>query len=65
MAELLKMSELVTRAGVEKSTIQHYLREGLLPAPAARPHRNIAYYRANPASSEASWQDRQRDRSSL
>lgn len=44
MAELLKMSELVARSGVEKSTIQHYLREGLLPGPAARPHRNMAYY---------------------
>jgi len=44
MAELLKMSELVARSGVEKSTIQHYLREGLLPGPAKRPHRNMAYY---------------------
>ena len=47
MAELLKMSELAERAGVEKSTIQHYLREGLLPEPAARPHRNMAYYSAD------------------
>ena len=47
MAELLKMSELVERAGVEKSTIQHYLREGLLPEPAERPHRNMAYYSAD------------------
>lgn len=44
MAELLKMSELVARSGVEKSTIQHYLREGLLPGPAKQPHRNMAYY---------------------
>ncbi|MCP4037570.1 MAG: MerR family transcriptional regulator [bacterium] len=47
MGELLKMSELAARTGVEKSTIQHYLREGLLPAPAKRPHRNMAYYGAN------------------
>jgi DNA-binding transcriptional MerR regulator len=45
--ELLKMSELAERAGVEKSTIQHYLREGLLPEPALRPHRNMAYYSAD------------------
>ncbi|MBW2290462.1 MAG: MerR family transcriptional regulator [Deltaproteobacteria bacterium] len=38
------MSDLVARSGVEKSTIQHYLREGLLPEPAERPHRNMAYY---------------------
>ncbi|MCP4004077.1 MAG: MerR family transcriptional regulator [bacterium] len=44
MTELLKMKELVARTGVEKSTIQYYLREGLLPEPSARPHRNMAYY---------------------
>ena len=47
MAELLRMGELVERAGVERSTIQHYLREGLLPQPAERPHRNMAYYSAD------------------
>ena len=47
MSELLKMSELAERAGVEKSTIQHYLREGLLPEPSLRPHRNMAYYSAD------------------
>lgn len=47
MDELLKMKQLVARAGVEKSTIQHYLREGLLPQPSARPHRNMAYYSAD------------------
>ena len=46
MAELLKISELAARAGVVKSTIQHYLREGLLPPPVKRPHRNMAYYSA-------------------
>ncbi|MBW2294793.1 MAG: MerR family transcriptional regulator [Deltaproteobacteria bacterium] len=44
MPKLLKMKELVARAGVEKSTIQYYLREGLLPEPSTRPHRNMAYY---------------------
>ena len=44
MTELLKISELASRAGVEKSTIQHYLREGLLPSPALKTHRNMAYY---------------------
>jgi DNA-binding transcriptional MerR regulator len=47
MGELLKMKQLVARAGVEKSTIQHYLREGLLPEPSTRPHRNMAYYSAD------------------
>ncbi len=44
MAELLKISELAARAGVEKSTVQHYIREGLLPPPTKRPHKNMAYY---------------------
>ncbi len=46
MSELLKISELAARAGVEKSTIQHYIREGLLPVPTERPHRNMHYYSA-------------------
>lgn len=46
-SELIKISELAARAGVEKSTIQHYLREGLLPVPDKRPHRNMHYYRAD------------------
>lgn len=44
MAELLKISELAARAGVVKSTIQHYIREGLIPRPRKRPHRNMHYY---------------------
>ena len=47
MAELLKISQLAVRAGVEKSTIQHYIREGLLPTPVHRPHRNMHYYSAD------------------
>ncbi len=45
--ELIKISELATRAGVAKSTVQHYIREGLLPPPDKKPHRNMAYYRAD------------------
>ena len=47
MTRLLKISELAARAGVEKSTIQHYIREGLIPTPQTRPHRNMHYYDAN------------------
>jgi len=47
MGDLIKISELAARAGVEKSTIQHYIREGLIPTPEARPHRNMHYYDAD------------------
>jgi DNA-binding transcriptional MerR regulator len=47
MADLIKISELAARAGVEKSTIQHYIREGLIPTPENRPHRNMHYYSAD------------------
>jgi DNA-binding transcriptional MerR regulator len=47
MTERLKISQLAARAGVEKSTIQHYIREGLLPTPKERPHRNMHYYSAD------------------
>ena len=46
MKERLKIGELAMAAGVQKSTVQHYLREGLLPGPVERPHRNVAYYSA-------------------
>jgi DNA-binding transcriptional MerR regulator len=46
MTERLKISQLAARAGVEKSTIQHYIREGLIPTPKERPHRNMHYYSA-------------------
>jgi DNA-binding transcriptional MerR regulator len=39
----LKMQELVAASGLAKSTILHYLNEGLLPAP-VRTSRNMAYY---------------------
>ncbi|MEC9071376.1 MAG: MerR family transcriptional regulator, partial [Myxococcota bacterium] len=43
---LLKMSELARRCGVPAPTIKHYIREGLLPPPAVRTSRNMAYYDA-------------------
>ena len=42
--ELVKMSVLATRSGVPAATIKHYVREGLLPEPAVRTGRNMAYY---------------------
>lgn len=39
----LKMRELVAASGVPKSTILHYLHEGLLPPP-LKASRNLAYY---------------------
>jgi DNA-binding transcriptional MerR regulator len=39
----LKMQELVAATGVPKSTILHYLNQGLLPAP-VKTSRNMAYY---------------------
>jgi DNA-binding transcriptional MerR regulator len=39
----LKMQELVAASGLAKSTILHYLTEGLLPAP-VKTSRNMAYY---------------------
>lgn len=47
MAELLKISEVAARAGVPKATIAYYVREGLLPPPARKTHRNMAYYSAD------------------
>lgn len=44
MAELLKISELALRSGVQKATVSYYVREGLLPPPVRKPHRNMAYY---------------------
>lgn len=41
------MSTLARESGVPAATIKHYLREGLLPGPAKRTARNMAYYDAN------------------
>jgi DNA-binding transcriptional MerR regulator len=40
---VLKMKELVDATGISKSTILHYLSQGLLPKP-FKTHRNMAYY---------------------
>jgi DNA-binding transcriptional MerR regulator len=44
--ELIRMSELARRSEVPAPTIKHYVREGLLPAPAQRTGRTMAYYDA-------------------
>ena len=43
-ASLVKISELARMAGVSSPTIKHYMAEGLLPEPALRTSRNMAYY---------------------
>jgi DNA-binding transcriptional MerR regulator len=43
-ASLVKISELARLAGVSTPTIKHYMAEGLLPEPALRTSRNMAYY---------------------
>lgn len=40
------MSDLARQSGVPAPTIKHYIREGLLPPPAKRTSRNMAYYDA-------------------
>jgi len=42
--KLVKISELARMAGVTPPTIKHYMAEGLLPEPAMRTSRNMAYY---------------------
>ncbi|MBI5534759.1 MAG: MerR family transcriptional regulator [Deltaproteobacteria bacterium] len=42
--QLLKMSDLARQSGVPAATIKHYIREGLLPPPAARTGRSMAWY---------------------
>ncbi len=41
---LVKISELARLSDVPAPTIKHYIREGLLPGPARRTSRNMAYY---------------------
>jgi DNA-binding transcriptional MerR regulator len=43
-SSLVKISELARMAGVSTPTIKHYMAEGLLPEPALRTSRNMAYY---------------------
>lgn len=49
-AKLVKISVLAKMAGVPAPTIKHYMREGLLPGPARRTSRNVAYYDARIAA---------------
>jgi DNA-binding transcriptional MerR regulator len=42
--KLVKISELARMAGVSTPTIKYYMAEGLLPQPAMRTSRNMAYY---------------------
>jgi DNA-binding transcriptional MerR regulator len=42
--ELIKISELAKLAEVPTPTIKHYMNSGLLPEPALRTSRNMAYY---------------------
>lgn len=44
--ELVKMAILARRSGVSTPTIKHYIREGLVPGPAIRTSKNMAYYDA-------------------
>lgn len=39
----VRIGEIARRAGVSRGTIQHYVREGLLPAP-VKTHPNMGYY---------------------
>lgn len=45
--ELVKISDLARRSEVPVPTIKHYLREGLLPGPARKTSRNMAWYDAS------------------
>lgn len=45
--ELIKISELAKLANVPTPTIKHYMNSGLLPEPALRTSRNMAYYDPN------------------
>jgi len=44
--ELFRIGEVARRAGVNRGTVQHYIREGLLPKP-VKTHRNMAWYDAS------------------
>ncbi len=41
---LVRISDLARDSGVAVATIKHYMREGLLPGPARKTSRNMAYY---------------------
>jgi DNA-binding transcriptional MerR regulator len=58
----IKMSELARLAGVPAPTIKHYIREGLVPGPAERTSRNMAWYDAAVADRVRAIKDLQQTR---
>jgi DNA-binding transcriptional MerR regulator len=42
----MRMKQLTEATGVTKATVQHYIKEGLVPRP-VKTHRNMAYYNAS------------------
>ncbi|UCG39262.1 MAG: MerR family transcriptional regulator [bacterium] len=42
----MRMKQLTEATGVTKATVQHYIKEGLVPKP-VKTHRNMAYYNAS------------------
>lgn len=59
---LVKISELARMSGVPTPTIKHYLREGLLPGPAKRTSRNMAYYEGRLAARVQAIKELQKER---
>ena len=59
---LVKISELARMSGVPTPTIKHYLRAGLLPGPAKRTSRNMAYYDAHLAARVRAIKELQQER---
>ncbi len=59
--QLVKISELARLSGVPSPTIKHYMREGLLPGPARRTSRNMAYYDARLADRVRAIKDLQQE----
>jgi DNA-binding transcriptional MerR regulator len=59
---LVKISDLARMSGVPTPTIKHYIREGLLPGPARRTSRNMAYYDARLAARVRAIKDLQKSR---
>jgi len=59
---LVKISELARLSDVPAPTIKHYMREGLLPGPARRTSRNMAYYDAGLADRIRAIKDLQQSR---
>jgi len=60
--ELIRMAELARRSDVPAATIKHYVREGLLPGPAKKTGRTMAYYDARLVSRVRAIKELQRSR---